>query len=123
MANTLRYTKLVATEDGGSKFEVAEMSLSEQAVSAAAMPMLVGSISTSAGVVFLRTSEFDSDPHPAPREQWVVILRAVEVEASSGERRRFESGDLLFVADTTGRGHVTRAIGQPPVEALFLRPH
>jgi hypothetical protein len=39
---------------------------------------------------------------------------------SDGARRRFQAGDLVFVADTTGRGHVTVAVGKPPFEALFV---
>jgi quercetin dioxygenase-like cupin family protein len=72
--------------------------------------------------MFLRSAEFASEPHPAPSQQWVVMLRGViEVEVSDGTRRRFAPGDLLFVADTTGRGHVTFASGDPAIEALFIR--
>ena len=123
MSDTLHYTKLVTTPDGGSRFEDETIDLAEQSVSAGVPPMFVGSLAASAAIVFLRSNEFDSEPHPAPREQWVVMLRgAVEVEVTTGERRRFEPGDLLFVADTTGRGHITRAVGQPPFEGLFVRP-
>jgi len=123
MSETLRYTKLVSTSDGGSRFEDVKIDLTEQVVSAGVPSMWVGSLAKPASVVFLRSAEFDSEPHPAPREQWVVMLRgAVEVEATDGERRRFEPGDFLFVADTTGRGHITRTIGEPPLEALFLQP-
>lgn len=122
-SGALHYTKLVTTDDGGSRFEDVEIPLTERPVSPGVPPMLVGSMSATATVVFLRTNEFDSEPHPAPREQWVVMLRgAVEVEATDGARRRFEPGDFLFVADVTGRGHITRAIGQPPLEALFVQP-
>jgi uncharacterized cupin superfamily protein len=51
-----------------------------------------------------------------------MLRGAIEVEATDGARRRFEPGDLLFVADVTGRGHITRAIGQQPLEALFVQP-
>jgi uncharacterized cupin superfamily protein len=49
-----------------------------------------------------------------------MLRGAIEVSVSDGTRRRFEPGDLLFVADTTGEGHITTALGDPPLEALFV---
>jgi hypothetical protein len=121
MSELKRYTRIVSTDDGGSAFEDAEISLSEQQVTDGVPPMLVGGLSSAAGVVFLRSATLDSDPHPAPRQQWVVILRgAIEVEVSDGTRRRFEPGGLVLVTDTTGRGHITSMVGDPPCEALFV---
>jgi hypothetical protein len=121
MSELLRYTRVVTTADGGSAFEEAEVQLSEQRVASGTPPMLVGELSSGSGVVFLRGAEFDSEAHPAPRQQWVVRLRgAIEVEVSDGTRRRFAPGDLVLVTDTTGRGHVTFARGEPPLEALFI---
>lgn len=37
-----------------------------------------------------------------------------------GSRRTFGPGDLLRAKATEGTGHVTRPVGDPPVEALFL---
>jgi len=120
MGGAKGYTRIVSTDDGGSKFEDAELQLTEQQVAEGVPPMFVGGLSSSAGVVFLRSAAFDSDPHPAPRKQWVVMLRgAIEVEVSDGTRRRFGPGDLVLVTDTTGSGHVTVALGDPPLEALF----
>jgi hypothetical protein len=122
MPSVKRYTRIVATRDGGSAFEGADLRLTEQSVSAGVPPMLVGGLSApTQGVVFLRSDEFGSEPHPAPRRQWVVMLRgAIEVSVTDGSRRRFGPGDLLFVSDTTGLGHVTTACGEPPFEALFV---
>jgi hypothetical protein len=121
MGDVKGYTRIVGTDDGGSRFEDAELRLTEQQVADGVPPMLVGGLSSSAGVVFLRSAAFDSDPHPAPRRQWVVMLRgAIEVEVSDGTRRRFGPGDLVLVTDTTGTGHVTVAVGDPPLEALFV---
>ena len=121
MSEVKRYTRIVRTDDGGSAFEDAEVHLSEQQVAAGTPPMLVGNLSSGSGVVFLRGAEFDSEPHPAPRQQWVIMLRgAIEIEVSDGARRRFDPGDLVLVTDTTGTGHVTFARGDPPIEALFI---
>jgi uncharacterized cupin superfamily protein len=121
MSDVKAYTRVVRTHDGGSAFEDAELDLTERRIAEGVPPMFTGGMSVSGAVTFLRSAEFDSDPHPAPREQWVVMVRgAIEVQVSDGARRRFGPGDLVFVGDTTGSGHVTVAVGEPPFEALFV---
>jgi len=117
----MRYTSIIRAADG-SAFEDGEIALTEQHVADGVPPMAVGGLaSADGGVLFLRSAEFDSAPHPAPREQWVVMLRGtIEVEVTDGARRRFGPGDLVLAADTTGRGHVTTGVGPPPFEALFI---
>jgi hypothetical protein len=44
----------------------------------------------------------------------------LDVEVSDGTRKRFGPGDLIFVTDTTGRGHTSVTVGEPPFEALFI---
>jgi hypothetical protein len=117
------YTTIVRTEDGGSAFREDELGLDEQQVASGIPPMLVGRMSSSApGVMFvLSNTSIASDPHPAPRRQWVVVLRGmIDVEVSDGTRKRFGAGDLIFVTDTTGRGHISVTVGEPPFEALFI---
>jgi hypothetical protein len=121
MSDLKRFTSVVTTHDGRSAFQDDTLPLTDQRVADGVPSMFAGELSPSARVVFLRSSAFDSEPHPAPRRQWVVMLRgAIEVTVSDGTRRRFEPGDLLLVADTVGEGHVTLAIGDPPLEALFV---
>ena len=115
------YSKVVVKDDGGSAFEDAEIPLTTQVVAQGTPSMRVGALESSSGVRFLQTDGFDSERHPAPQEQWVIVLRGtIEVEVSDGERRRFRPGDLLLVADTHGIGHATAAIGEPPLEGLFI---
>jgi hypothetical protein len=55
---------------------------------------------------------YDNDWHPAPRRQFVLILSgAMELTVGDGETRRFGPGNVVFVEDTTGQGHQTRALG------------
>ncbi|MEI7744871.1 MAG: cupin domain-containing protein, partial [Chloroflexota bacterium] len=64
---------------------------------------------------------WDSPPHPAPRRQWVVMLRgAVEATTSNGEARVFGPGVAVLVEDTSGRGHRTRVVSEEPWEALVV---
>jgi hypothetical protein len=119
----MHYTRVVVTADDGSAFEDAELSLEDRWVAEATPPMLTGLLSAAppSPVVFLRSSDFDSEPHPAPRRQWVVLVRgAIEIEVSDGSRRTFRPGDLLLLEDVTGRGHRTYTVGEPPFEGLFV---
>jgi uncharacterized cupin superfamily protein len=121
--SSMTYTRVVRAADDGSSFEDAELQLTRQQIAEGMPAMFAGSLSRGVELVYLRSADFDSAPHPAPREQWVVMLRgAIEVEVTDGTRRRFAPGDLVFVSDTTGAGHITRATGEPPFEALFAAP-
>jgi hypothetical protein len=121
MVETLHYTRIVGTEDGGSRFVDAEFDLVDRTPAEGVPPMSVTGVPSAAGVSYLRSAAFDSAPHPAPAEQWVVMLRGViEVTTADGDRRQFGPGDLVLAADTQGRGHVTVGVGAAPFEALFI---
>jgi hypothetical protein len=114
------YTRVVSTADGGSAFEDAELQLSAQHVSDDVPPMLVGGLGSAPGVAFVVLTDMN-EPHPASDPQWVVMLRGtIEVEVSDGTHRRFGPGDLVLATDTTGRGHITRTVGDGPHEALGI---
>ena len=54
------------------------------------------------------------DWHHAPRRRYVVVLKGrfeVEVE-NGGTTRSFGLGDVLLAEDLTGKGHLTRAVGE-----------
>lgn len=49
--------------------------------------------------------------HNAPQPQYIVYLEgAVEVEASGGDKMIFKPGDVLFVSDLSGAGHISRTL-------------
>ena len=74
------------------------------------------------GLVFRRNlPEYNLDWHPAPRSQFVVNLTgAVEITASDGEVRRFGPGSIMHADDTTGKGHLSRAVGGEERLSLFV---
>ena len=54
------------------------------------------------------------DWHPAPRRQYVVSLAGKwEIECSDGVRL-FKAGDVMLAEDLTGKGHVSRVVGDEP---------
>lgn len=78
-------------------------------------------ISTQACFIRESSSDLITDWHSVSRRQLVVILAgSIEIEVGSGEKQIFRTGDLFFAEDTTGQGHVTRALGDHPVRGLFL---
>jgi cupin domain len=59
--------------------------------------------------------------HVSPRRQLFVVLSGeVEVEMSDGTVQRSGPGGVALLDDTTGQGHITRVIGDAPVEALVV---
>lgn len=62
------------------------------------------------------------DYHVGPRRQWVMVVSGVmEIECKSG-KRRFSPGEVLFVDDLTGRGHITRNVDGAWVLAYLPTP-
>ncbi len=121
MTGILRFSRIVPTEDGGSRFVDAELALTGRTLVTGVPEMAAAGISAAATVTYLRSAQFDSEPHPGPARQWVVMLRGViEVTTSDGVRRRFGPGDLVHVEDTDGRGHITTGVEAAPFEGLSV---
>jgi uncharacterized cupin superfamily protein len=74
------------------------------------------------GIFFSTTgADYDLDWHNAPRRQFVITLEGqVDIMASDGTKRRFGPGDIMFADDTTGRGHISRAVNNKPRKAIFV---
>jgi hypothetical protein len=50
---------------------------------------------------------FVNDWHTAPTRQFAITIVG-EVEVSGGVKRRVHTGELVFLEDTKGKGHITR---------------
>jgi hypothetical protein len=66
-----------------------------------------------AGIIFSEASPaYDLDWHPAPRKQYIINLAgSVQVTAGDGEARIIAAGEVMLVEDTTGKGHLSKAVG------------
>ena len=73
-------------------------------------------------VQFRRTSpEYFIDWHTAPRRQYVITLAGEsEVEIGDGTTIRLHPGHILLAEDTTGQGHISRAVGDEDRISIFL---
>ncbi|MER5185316.1 hypothetical protein ABT009_44795 [Streptomyces sp. NPDC002896] len=75
------------------------------------------------GAVWRRVEEEapTTTPHNAPQRQLIVPLSGeVEIEVSTGERRAVPPGQIILVEDTTGKGHITRALDDSTRVTLML---
>nr|MCS5642525.1 hypothetical protein [Dehalococcoidia bacterium] len=58
---------------------------------------------------------------PAPRRQYVINLdAAVEITVGSGEKRILEQGAVFLAEDTTGQGHISRAVDGKIRHSMFV---
>ncbi len=82
----------------------------------------MSSLQRAKGVIFRETTgDYHLDFHTAPRRQYVVNLSgAVEIEVGSGEKRVLGPGAVLLAEDTTGQGHISRAVDGQPRVSLFI---
>jgi hypothetical protein len=71
---------------------------------------------------FRRTNgDYNLDWHPAPRRQYVITLSGEsEVELDGGRKIRLGPGNILLAEDTTGQGHISRAVGSGDRISLFI---
>jgi hypothetical protein len=108
----MKYARLYATPDGSSHFEDVEIELPEVDHVPSAPPLGLAEFSTARQCSFMQAAAgWQSDWHlSAARNLFAVISGEWEVIAADGTIRRFVSGDLLVVEDTTGKGHQSRVI-------------
>jgi hypothetical protein len=82
----------------------------------------ISELTKATGIVFRETGgDYNYEFHTAPRRQYVVNLEGeVEIEVGDGTKRILRSGDILLAEDTTGQGHISRAVAGKPRKSLFI---
>ena len=64
---------------------------------------------------------YDYDFHHAPQKQYIVLLDGgVEITTSLGETRQFQTGEILLMEDTTGKGHKTKNLERRERTSIFI---
>lgn len=98
----MKVTRLYSGSDNESHFDEIEVE--------------IGKIQPGEGIIFRHAPPGDvQDWHVAPRRQYVINLSGQsEIEIGNGTKRRFGPGDIFLADDTTGRGHISRAVGSQP---------
>lgn len=113
----MKIIRIYNDEKGESHFEDFEIPLIDQGE--------IGFLSENFEVKKLQfrtvSADYDYDFHHAPQKQYIVLLDGgVEIETSLGEPRQFQTGEILLVEDTTGKGHKTRNLEKKERTSLFI---
>ena len=113
----MKITRLYTGADQESHFEDFEIELNDTGD--------IGELSekvNATGIIFRRTGpDYDYNWHKAPQRQYIIMLDgSVDVEIGDGTVRRFTTGDILLVEDTTGRGHKSKAVNNEPRSSIFV---
>jgi hypothetical protein len=103
--------------DGTSCFEDVDIALNDHGASGRISELWQGK-----GVMFREVDgDYALDFHTAPRRQFVINLHgSVDIEIGDGTVRRLGPGDILLAEDTTGQGHISRAVAGEPRTCLFI---
>ncbi len=113
----MRYLRLYADETGETHFEEVEVAEAEIDFAPPAPPLFASEPIAAARTLFTRfPAGWSGDWHRAPTRQFGIILDGtLEITASDGDSRTFESGSVRLLEDTTGKGHRTRVVGDRDV--------
>ena len=73
-------------------------------------------------IQFRRNSpDYFIDWHTAPRRQYVITISGEsEVELADGTKIHLYPGHILLAEDTTGQGHISRALGDEDRLSIFI---
>ena len=113
----IKVTRIYTGEDGKTHAEEYDVPLgTRRGATELSEPVDVTSVQ------FRRTSpDYFIDWHTAPRRQFVITLSGEsEVVMGDGTVVRLHPGHILLAEDTTGQGHISRAVGTEDRISLFL---
>lgn len=113
----MNITRIFSDERGETHFENIEIPLVDQGD--------IGFLSETFEVKKLQfrkvPADYDFDFHCAPQKQYIALLDGgVEIETSLGDKREFQTGEILLVEDVTGKGHKTKNLVKKERTSLFI---
>lgn len=112
----MNYAHLFTGDDGLSYFKDVEVPMTDRGQGTELSSLFVAK-----GMLMRRnTADYQLDYHVAPRRQFIFNLTGtVEIVASGGETRRFGPGSIMLADDTTGKGHISKAL-TPERVSIFV---
>ncbi len=115
----MKVTRLYAGPDGESHFQDIDIALKPGDPGEQLSEKLKAT-----GVIFRETTGgYDLTFHNAPRRQYVITLAGqAEIILGDGTKRTFGPGDIMLAEDTTGHGHITRAVNNQPRKSVYVTP-
>ena len=117
VTRTMKIVRIYTGPDNQSHFEELQIPLKDSGKVG-----FLSELTKATGVLFRETGgDYNYDFHTAPRRQYVVNLEGeVEIEVGDGSKRILRAGDVLLAEDTTGQGHISRAVAGKPRKSLFI---
>jgi hypothetical protein len=103
----IKITRIYTGPDGKTKLEEFEVPLKARDRGTELAELIPAT-----SVQFRRTNQdYFIDWHPAPRRQFIVTLAGEsEIELEGGKKVRLGPANILLAEDTTGQGHISRAV-------------
>jgi hypothetical protein len=113
----MKITRMYTGEDGESHFEDMDISLGNPYDFDRRSELIKAT-----GIIFRETgADYSLDFHNAPRRQFVINLEgSVEIILGDGSSRILGPGEILLAEDTTGRGHISRAVNNQSRKSIFV---
>lgn len=113
----MKAVRIYTKENGKSAFEDFDIDITDSGD--------IGSLSRTypvSGIIFRETQgDYDYTWHNAPKRQFILMLDGqVDITSGEGETRRFKTGDILLAEDTTGKGHISRAVDGEKRRSVFV---
>lgn len=66
-------------------------------------------------------ASYDYNFHNAPQKQYLILIDGgIEIETTLGEKRQFQTGEVLLLEDTKGKGHRTKNLEQKKRKSIFI---
>src|SRR2546428_8545659 len=114
----MTYTRIYADKSGETHLEDVTLEMKDSTFAS----KMSDAIAAKSVIFRLNNSqEYFVDWHNAPRRQFVVNLSGeVEITVSDGQTRRFGAGSILLAEDVTGKGHISRGVGNGERRVIFI---
>jgi quercetin dioxygenase-like cupin family protein len=119
---TLSYLHLYADAQGVSHFKIDKLVSRTLSAEGLAEPLNTYQFAgaESATLVWLKRGAVE-DWHRAPRRQFLLGVQGVaEVTAGDGAVKRVTPGTIMLMDDTSGKGHITKSVGNVDHVALAI---
>ncbi len=119
----MKYTRIYYDDAGESHFEDVHVEVAPVDFAPPAPPLNLAAPLDAERAVFCEfPAQWLGDWHPAPRRQFYFQMSGeLEVQVGDGEIRKFFAGSLILLDDTSGKGHLTRVVGNSGVNAVFVQ--
>jgi len=119
----MKYIRIYCDDNGESHFEDMEIKVAPADFAPPAPPLNLAAPLEAERVIFCEFPPgWTGHWHHTPCRQFYFQMSGeIEVEVSDGEVRKFTAGAVGLLDDTSGKGHLSRVVGNLCVNALFVQ--